>query len=189
MMTKKKNKYRTIDKLSHQDKMLIYNTWKSDLFLQTELVKKFNVSIYTLKKVIKEVEELIQYKLYGKPPKRPTHCNLCGGKVILNRCDKNKSKSGWVYYCPSCHAWVGTSTKNYKDALGELGNHEMRKRRKELHQWFDKLWSNKQEREMYYYKLAIALGKTECHFSQMSLEELDKAEKIVKKWWLEKYDR
>lgn len=144
--------------------------------------------MWTLKVVEKEIHDLIQYKLYGIPPKRPKVCNICGGKVKFNRADKNKSKSGFVYYCTQCHAWVGTHPKSVWDALGELANHDMRQKRWEIHKWFDKLWRNHEERDMYYNKLAVALGKSECHFSQMTMEELEKAETIVKKWWREKYD-
>lgn len=174
--------------LSHQDKMQIYNEYNSGLFTQLEISKRHNISVYTIKVVDREIHDLIRYKLYGEPPKHPKICNLCGGKVKFNRCDKFKSKSGFVYYCTQCHAWVGTSPRNPKEALGELGNKETRLKRQELHRWFDKLWRNRVDREMYYNKLAAALGKNECHFSQMTMEELNKALEIVKKWWLEKYD-
>ena len=175
--------------LSHQEKMQIYNEYHSGNYNYSQLSKKHNITIYTLKVVEKEIYDLIRYTLYGEPPRHPKTCNLCGGKVRFNRCDKEKSRSGFVYYCTQCHAWVSTSPRNPREALGELAHKEMRKRRRDLHQWFDKLWQNRVEREMYYDKLAVALGKKECHFSQMSMEELDKAEAIVKKWWLEKYDK
>ena len=176
------------NQLSHQEKMQIYNETKSSQFFIKEICAKFNITPYTHKMVMQEIQELIDYKIYGIPPKQPKVCNICGGKVKFNRSDKKKSKSGWVYYCTECHAWVGTSPKYPRQALGELANHDMRKKRYDLHQWFDKLWKNHSEREIYYDKLAKELGKSECHFSQMTMEELEKAEKIVKKWWLEKYD-
>lgn len=181
-------KYKRSSQLSHQDKMQIYNEVQSNRYYKTEVARKHNLSIYTLNVVVQEIHDLIRYKIYGEPPKKPKFCNLCGGKVRFNRCDREKSRSGFVYYCTQCHAWVSTSPRNPREALGELANKEMRKRRRDLHQWFDKLWRNKAEREMYYDRLAVALGKNECHFSQMSMAELDKAEQIVKKWWLEKYD-
>ena len=174
--------------LTHQEKMSIYNDVNCGGYYYTELAVKHNVSIYTLKKVHKEIQEFIRYKIYGEAPKHPKVCNICGGKVRFNRCDKKRSRSGFVYYCSNCHAWVGTSPRFPKEALGELANKETRGMRIELHKWFDKLWANKQERSYYYDKLAVALGKSECHFSQMSMEELEKAESIVKKWWMEKYD-
>lgn len=175
--------------LSHQEKMSIYNDIESNCFYLTEIEKKHDISYHTLKKIHQEIHELIRYKIFGEPPKQPKVCNICGGKVKLNRCNKDQSRSGFVYYCTNCFAWVSTSPRNPKEALGELANKETRKRRRDLHQWFDKLWENKTERECYYDKLAKELGKEQCHFAQMSNEELDKAEKIVKKWWLEKYDR
>ena len=182
------SKHTFINKIPHPKKMQIYNEFHSGSYHYTDLAKKHKLSVYMVKQVINEINDLIRYKIYGEPPKQPKVCNICGGKVKFNRCDREKSRSGFVYYCTNCYAWVSTSPKYPRQALGELANKDMRKRRYDLHQWFDKLWSNKKEREYYYDKLAIVLGKSECHFSQMTMEELDKAEKIVKKWWLEKYD-
>lgn len=184
--TKSKRRY---SQLSHPEQMQIYNEVKSCQFYKTEICAKFNISLYTLEKVVEEVQILIDYKIHGIPPKHPKICNVCGGKVKLNRCDKFKSKSGFVYYCTECHSWVGTSLRNPKEALGELGTKEVRLKRRELHQWFDKLWKNGRERAYYYDRLSVALGKSECHFSQMTMEELEKAEQLVKKWWFEKFDR
>ena len=181
--------YRKASDLTHQEKMQIYNETNSDHFYKTEIARKFNITVYTLQKVNQETHELIRYKIYGEVPKHPKVCNICGGKVKFNKCSKEKSRSGFVYYCTNCYAWVGTSPKNPDEALGELANKEIRGMRVELHRWFDKLWKNHEERAKYYDKLAAALGKSECHFSQMTMEELKKAEEIVKKWWLEKYDR
>ena len=182
-------KYKRLNQLTHEEKMEIYNLVNTGLYFKKEIGKKFNITGEMVNKVVKEIHDLIRYKIYGEPPKQPKFCNLCGGKVRFNRYDREKSRSGFVYYCTQCHAWVSTSPRNPREALGELANKEMRKRRRELHQWFDKLWKGHSEREMYYDKLAAELGKSECHFSQMSMKELEKAEKIVKKWWLEKYDR
>lgn len=185
-MASKTKRYLT---LTHPEKMSIYNDIKSNSYYLKEICTKHNISMYCLKKVEKEIHQLIRYKIYGEVPKFPTECNICGGKVKLNKCNKEQSRSGFVYYCTNCYAWVGTSPKNPTEALGELANKEMRGKRVELHRWFDKLWKNHSERKKYYDKLAAELGKNECHFSQMTMEELEKAEKIVKKWWLEKYDR
>lgn len=180
--------YRKANDLTHQEKMQIYNETNSDQFYKTEIARKFNITVYTLQKVYEETHELIRYKIYGEAPKHPKVCNVCGGKVKLNKCDKFKSRSGFVYYCTECHSWVGTSPRHPDEALGELGTKEIRLKRRELHQWFDKLWRNNAEREIYYDKLAKALGKDDCHFSQMSMEELNKSLELVKKWWFQKYD-
>ena len=182
-------KHRRNTELDHQERMQIYNEVNSTLFSKAEVARKHNISNYTLKVVYEDIYSLIRYKVYGEPPKHPKKCNICGGRVRFNRCDIHKSRSGFVYYCTKCYAWVATSPRNKKDALGELADTYTRKRRRDLHQWFDKLWENSEEREYYYNKLAVALGKSECHFAQMTLKELDQAESIVKKWWLEKYDR
>ena len=185
----RKKHRRKSSQLTHQEKMQIYNEVKSCQFYKTEISAKFNISEYTLNKVVKEIQELIDYKIKGIPPKRPKTCNICGGKVILNRCNKYKSKSGFVYFCTQCRAWVSTDPRNPMNALGELGGVQTRLKRRELHTWFDKLWKNHSERSYYYDRLAAYLGKSECHFSQMSDEELDKSLAIVKKWWFEKFDR
>ena len=120
--------------------------------------------------------------------KHPTKCNLCGGKVIYNWAVKEKSLSGFVYYCTECHAWVGTHPVKKDEALGLLADFDTRKARANVHRWFDKLWHNHEEREMWYHKLAQEMNMEECHFSQMNLEELNQALDIIKKWWMQKYD-
>ena len=121
---------------------------------------------------------------------KPTKCNLCGGKVIYNQASKEKSVSGFVYYCTECHAWVGTYPHDKEIAYGPLANFETRKMRAEIHDWFDKLWKNHNERQAMYQKLANELGipVDECHFGQLSDDDLQRAYTIVKKWWWEKYD-
>lgn len=188
-MQESTRKYRTPKSLTHQEKMQIYNDVKSCLYYQKEIAVKYNITTQTLRKVQKEIDELIAYKLYGITPKKPTICNVCGGKVIFKRATKYQSRSGFMYYCTSCHSWVATHPKNQEVALGELGDKETRHKRKELHNWFDKLWETKTEREMYYQKLSKELGKERCHFSQMNDEELTKSLAIVKKWWFEKFDK
>lgn len=184
-----KNTKKRSSQFSHPEKMQIYNEFQRHIEPMKVVADKFNITTYTLKSIVQEIEELIRYKIYGEPPKQPKVCNICGGKVKFNRCDTFKSKSGFVYYCTKCHSWVGTSPRKPKEALGELGNKETRLKRQELHRWFDKLWRNHSDREYYYDRLAKELGKSDCHFSQMTMEELNKSLEIVKKWWFEKYDK
>jgi len=68
---------------------------------------------------------------------------------------------------------------------------ELWQKRKEVHIWFDPLWRNHYERDDYYHKLAKELGipYEKCHFSLMSIEELERALTIIKKWWWEKFDK
>ena len=122
---------------------------------------------------------------------KPTKCNLCGGVVIYNKASKDKSVSGFVYYCTNCHAWVGTYPHQKDIAYGLLADFDTRKKRATVHDWFDKLWSNHNERDALYGKLAQELGieKDDCHFGNMNSEQLDKALGIIKKWWLEKFDK
>ena len=65
------------------------------------------------------------------------------------------------------------------------------KKRNECHAWFDKLWKDHEERDIYYHRLAETLGieYEKCHFALMKGETLDKALEIIKKWWFEKYDK
>lgn len=67
---------------------------------------------------------------------------------------------------------------------------ELYDKKNEAHTWFDKLWRNHEERDIYYHKLANELGidYESCHFSQMNMDQLNKAIDIIKKWWWEKYD-
>lgn len=122
---------------------------------------------------------------------KPTKCNLCGGVVIYNRADKLKSLSGFVYYCTNCHAWVGTYPHDKEIAYGPLGDFETRKKRAEIHDWFDKLWLNHEERQKCYQELASKLGieVDECHFGRFDSDMLDKAFVIVKQMWREKFDK
>lgn len=122
---------------------------------------------------------------------KPNSCNLCGGKVVLIYVGKEHSRSGYIYKCEGCGASVGTSVRNHLESLGTLATLETKKKRREAHLWFDKLWTTRKEREQLYHLLAQALGipREECHFGTMSDELLDKAIEIIKKWWLEKYDK
>lgn len=68
---------------------------------------------------------------------------------------------------------------------------ELWHKRKEAHNWFDKLWKNHEERQVMYKRLADYLGfedVEDCHFATMSEENLKKSIEILKKWWFEKYD-
>ena len=122
---------------------------------------------------------------------KPKKCNLCGGQAIFNRASKDKSVSGFVYYCTNCHAWVGTYPHQKEIAYGILADFETRKKRAEIHDWFDKMWNNHEERETLYQKLADELGieKESCHFGMFDSEMLDKALVIIKKWWWKKFDK
>lgn len=181
--------HKRANQLTHQEKMSIYNLVNEGKLYKHEIANKYNITLYTLRQVYKDTHDLIRYKVYGEPPKYPKVCNVCGGKVKFNRCDKSKSKSGFVYYCTKCYAWVGTSPREPKVALGELANKDIRRMRVELHKWFDKLWKNRNERKECYDRLAKELGKQECHFSQMDMSELEKSLSLVKKWWFEKFDK
>lgn len=188
---KKKMKHtretRLASQLKHQEQMQVYNEVKSGKKYYTEIAREHSITVYSVKKIVQEIQELIDYKIKGIPPKHPKVCNVCGGKVEYKR--NHKAKSGYVYCCKKCGAWVGTHTINPRVALGELALVDVRRKRRELHLWFDNLWRDKKERKKYYDRLAKELKKDECHFSQMSMEELEYAEKIVRKWWLEKFDR
>lgn len=55
------------------------------------------------------------------PPKHPTVCNICGGKVsyVSNaRVYGSRYGSGWCYLCESCGAYVGTHGPRPREALG-----------------------------------------------------------------------
>ena len=56
---------KTINKLTHQQKMEIYNNHKSGQYYVKEICEEFHISTWTYKKVIEEVEKLIKETLYG----------------------------------------------------------------------------------------------------------------------------
>lgn len=180
---------RKLKDLSHQEKMQIYNNEKLGMYYVKTICNQLDISFYTYKKAYADIEELIKKEIDSECDKHPTVCNICGGKVLFNKCDKQKSRSGFVYYCTNCYAWVGTYPHNPTEAMGYLANKETRQRRANLHRWFDKLWRNHEEREIYYDKLAKELGLQECHFAQLSDKQMDRAEELIKKWWFEKYDK
>lgn len=121
---------------------------------------------------------------------KPTICNLCGGEVKLIYVGKKHSNSGYIYKCRSCGASTNTQTNNHTIALGTLANEETKKLRHDCHLWFDKLWRNRDDREIWYDRLADYLGidRQDCHFGAMEKDMLLKALDIIKKWWLERYD-
>lgn len=67
---------------------------------------------------------------------------------------------------------------------------EINAKKHNAHVWFDKLWKNHEERDVYYRRLAeeLDIDYDKCHFATMSEKELDRAIVIIKKWWFEKYD-
>lgn len=54
-----------IDKLTHQQKMEIYNKHRSGQCYIKELCREFNIGDWTYRNVVKEIEELIRKELYG----------------------------------------------------------------------------------------------------------------------------
>lgn len=75
----------------------------------------------------------------------PTICNLCGGSVVYISNSKiygRKYGSGKCYYCTNCGAYVGTHKSRPKEALGILGNAEMREMKMKCHELFDRQWKN-----------------------------------------------
>lgn len=120
----------------------------------------------------------------------PKTCNLCGGEVLLVFTGKEHSKSYYIYKCKRCGASVGTCPNEPDKALGLLAKDDIKQKRAEAHNWFDKLWRRKTEREELYAKLAqeLNINLEECHFAYMDEQTLDKALVIIKKWWREKYE-
>ena len=76
---------------------------------------------------------------------QPTKCNLCNGKVVYISNSKIYGKeygSGKCYFCTKCGAYVGTHKPRPKEALGILGNSEMREMKMKCHELFDRQWKN-----------------------------------------------
>lgn len=62
----KVNKKVRPSKLTHPQKMQIYNEIKSDHYYLREICEKHNITYQTLRKVEKEIHDLIRYKIYGR---------------------------------------------------------------------------------------------------------------------------
>lgn len=119
--------------------------------------------------------------------KQPTICNLCGGKVIYTTNDVIYGKrygSGYCYLCERCGASVGTHKPRPDEALGLLANREMKNMKIKCHDAFDKLWSNREQRNFLYEKLASSLGISvdDCHFGYFDLDMLHKAYEVLQEW-------
>lgn len=122
----------------------------------------------------------------------PIKCNICGGDVVYVTNDRvygNRYGSGYCYLCIECKAYVGTHEPRPKEALGLLGNKEMRDKKMMCHDMFDMLWKNEtsgrnKKRQSLYRKLAEALdiSMSECHFGYFDIEMLDRAYEILKTW-------
>lgn len=91
----------------------------------------------------------------------------------------------------NCGATVGTFKKDTDIAMGLLADKETSQMRVKVHRLFDRFWKGNKTRKRNYQKLANELGIEEenCHFAMMDLETLKRAEQILLKWWLEKYDK
>ena len=122
---------------------------------------------------------------------QPTECNICGGMVIYTSNSKIYGReygSGKMYYCTQCGAYVGTHKPRPKEALGILGNKEMRDMKMKCHSLFDKKWQGEPTSKKRHiarinaYKwLAEKLGISieECHFGYFDMDMLTKAYEIL----------
>lgn len=120
-----------------------------------------------------------------KPPKQPTVCNICGGKVsyVSNaRVYGRRYGSGWCYLCESCGAYVGTHKPRPREAMGILADRRMRELKMECHVLFDRTWTTNDERRERYARLANKLGidASECHFGYFDAPMLERALAILK---------
>lgn len=121
----------------------------------------------------------------------PTICNICGGPVIFESNSKIYGReygSGKMYYCTACGAYVGTHEPRPDEALGILGNKEMRDMKMQCHALFDEKWKNERSykkrhmaRRKAYQDLADNLGipVEECHFGYFDMNMLQKAYAIL----------
>ena len=122
----------------------------------------------------------------------PTKCNLCGGAVVYISNSKIYGReygSGKCYYCTSRGAYVGTHKPRTKEALGILGNAEMRETKMKCHELFDRQWKNEKTqakrriaRKKAYADLSVRMNipVNECHFGYFGMDMLNKAYGILK---------
>lgn len=123
----------------------------------------------------------------------PKVCNHCGSRVVLCTNDVIYGYPygyPWIYYCPTCGAYVGCH-RGTKRALGLLATDVERRKRHKLHELFDSLWKGKKnaryKRTKAYEELSRRLGQ-EAHFGWMAEAELNLAYPIVKEMIQEKKD-
>ena len=122
---------------------------------------------------------------------KPTKCNICGGTVIFTSNSRLYGKeygSGKMYYCTQCGAYVGTHKPRPEEALGILGNKEMRDMKMRCHALFDTKWKNEPTsrkrhiaRKNAYRWLAdkLEIPVDDCHFGYFNMDTLNKAFKIL----------
>ena len=122
---------------------------------------------------------------------KPTKCNICGGTVIFtsnSRLYGREYGSGKMYYCTQCGAYVGTHKPRPEEALGILGNKEMRDMKMRCHALFDTKWKNEPTsrkrhiaRKNAYRWLAdkLEIPVDDCHFGYFNMDTLNKAFKIL----------
>ena len=122
---------------------------------------------------------------------KPTKCNICGGTVIFasnSRLYGREYGSGKMYYCTQCGAYVGTHKPRPEEALGILGNKEMRDMKMRCHALFDTKWKNEPTsrkrhiaRKNAYRWLAdkLEIPVDDCHFGYFNMDTLNKAYKIL----------
>lgn len=122
---------------------------------------------------------------------KPIKCNICGGTVIFtsnSRLYGREYGSGKMYYCTQCGAYVGTHKPRPEEALGILGNKEMRDMKMRCHALFDTKWKNEPTsrkrhvaRKNAYRWLAdkLEIPVDDCHFGYFNMDTLNKAYKIL----------
>lgn len=118
----------------------------------------------------------------------PKKCNLCGGYVIYISNSKIYGReygSGKCYFCTKCGAYVGTHKPRPREALGILGNAEMREMKMKCHELFDRKWKKEKDkrsaRKRAYKELAAKLNipVSECHFGYFDMDMLNRAYPIL----------
>ena len=127
------------------------------------------------------------------PDLQPKICNLCDGSVIYTSNAMIYGReygSGKMYYCTNCGAYVGTHKPRPREALGILGDKEMRDMKMECHRLFDAIWENEPDtkkrhnaRKKAYADLAEQLNIPieNCHFGYFDMDMLKKAHEILTK--------
>lgn len=122
---------------------------------------------------------------------QPTICNICGGEVIYTSNSKIYGReygSGKMYYCTKCGAYVGTHEPRPKEALGILGNKEMRDMKMKCHDLFDNKWKSEPTskkrhvaRNNAYKWLAekLKISVDDCHFGYFDMDMLNKAYEVL----------
>lgn len=105
---------------------------------------------------------------------RKVICDYCGGIArFIDSAAVYGISYGMIYYCDTCHAWVGVHRGTDKP-LGTLANEELRQYRRRAHDAFDQIWKRHGVTRPNAYKWlasAMNLSKEDTHIGMFNINQ------------------